>query len=298
MWRRRSCNTHTHTHTHLHHLHQYSVSVSLCLYVDDSHVWWRGRPAGHDSEHNDPTPPGRNWKHTVSVRVCEDRTQCVFIIECVCVCVCERRTRGASRRSAGCFRTQSCLFLSCPLESLWPPAGTWSPETHTGTRLHFSGTCSLTSISIFCYFVLLLHYTSGQWNVIIWVSPLRSLPDPSRSPSLIGSSRSPQTCKHNSSLGLVLNVLTDCHSVVMEVQSYMRPRSALFRCSVSDSLEPWSESRAWRDTETKSVYSCSNITGSTVQPNKHHWDQQTPCFYSKTERSSCKTFAELTRRSK
>ena len=31
---------------------------------------------------------------------------------------------------------------------------------------------------------------------------------------------------------------------------------------------------------------------------KHHWDKQTPCFYTKTERSSCRTFAEWTRRSK
>ena len=30
----------------------------------------------------------------------------------------------------------------------------------------------------------------------------------------------------------------------------------------------------------------------------HHWDKQTPCFYSQTERSSCTTAAEWTRRSK
>lgn len=29
----------------------------------------------------------------------------------------------------------------------------------------------------------------------------------------------------------------------------MRPLNALFRCSVSDSLEPWSESRAWRESK-------------------------------------------------
>lgn len=45
------------------------------------------------------------------------------------------------------------------------------------------------------------------------------------------------------------NIHTHHHIFMIVVVSHMRPLSALFRCSVSDSLELWSESIAWRESE-------------------------------------------------
>lgn len=44
----------------------------------------------------------------------------------------------------------------------------------------------------------------------------------------------------------------------MSCESYIRPLSALFLCSVSDSLEPWSESKAWRKTNSSDAI-CKNL---------------------------------------
>lgn len=94
--------------------------------------------------------------------------------KCMCECVSGRQTRGASRRSAGCCQKRSCPSLSCLLGFLWLPAWTWNPEKERGIK----STSRTTS-----------HDPSDS------DPPPLSHPGPSRSPSLTGSSRWPQTCR-------------------------------------------------------------------------------------------------------
>lgn len=69
-----------------------------------------------------------------TVQLYEEKTgekqhgQCGRRHKCMCECVSGRRTRGASRRSAGCCQKRSCPSLSCLLGFLWLPAWTWNPE--------------------------------------------------------------------------------------------------------------------------------------------------------------------------